>query len=77
MRQGGHSVPEDAIRRRFALGLSNFFSLFQPIADSWQLFDNAVAGPRPIAFKKAGGEIEICDAEMWDTLVEIYDEHHR
>jgi predicted ABC-type ATPase len=39
VRLGGHSVPEGTIRRRFRAGLTNFFSLYQPIATSWQMFD--------------------------------------
>jgi len=37
--QGGHDVPRNDIRRRFARGLSNFHRLYRPIVDAWQLFD--------------------------------------
>lgn len=33
VRQGGHDVPETVIRRRFAAGLTSFFTLFEPVAD--------------------------------------------
>jgi predicted ABC-type ATPase len=43
--QGGHNVPEVVDRRRFVRGLSNFFSLYMPVVDSWRLFDNSdIAG---------------------------------
>ena len=29
---GGHDIPEPVIRRRYAAGLNNFFSLYQPLA---------------------------------------------
>lgn len=71
VRQGGHDVPEDVIRRRFVAGLSNFFSLFESVADSWQMFDNSEAsGPRPIASRRPGAPAVIDDVGAWQRLVE-------
>ena len=44
--QGGHDVPEDVIRRRFAAGLANFRRDSAPLVDCWKLYDNS--GPRPV-----------------------------
>lgn len=44
VRQGGHAVPEDVIRRRFVHGLANF-GHYKLLVDSWQLYDNAQAPP--------------------------------
>ena len=41
VRQGGHDVPADVIRRRFASGLNHFETLYKPLVDSWVLFDNS------------------------------------
>ena len=41
VRQGGHHIPEEAIRRRFDLGLKNFYTLYQRMVDDWMIFDNA------------------------------------
>lgn len=72
VREGGHDVPEEVIRRRFTFGLANFFSLYQPIADSWQVLENAdLDGPRLIAFKQPGGMIEIRDEAAWQHLMEV------
>lgn len=46
VRQGGHAVPEETIRRRFAKGLHNFHTRYAPLADAWSLYDNAVRPPR-------------------------------
>ena len=46
VRLGGHDVPPAVIRRRYRAGLRNFFRLYMPLADSWQLFDNSNAAPR-------------------------------
>lgn len=44
--QGGHSVPEDVIRRRFATSWRNFTDTYRKMVDSWVLFDNS--GPVPV-----------------------------
>jgi predicted ABC-type ATPase len=42
VKQGGHNVPEDVIRRRFAHGLQNF-ERYKLLVDSWQMYDNSGA----------------------------------
>ncbi len=71
VRQGGHDVPEPVVRRRFASGLKNFFSLYQTVADTWQMFDNsAVDGPRLLATGRAGRPPRVLDAETWAHVQE-------
>ena len=41
VRQGGHDVPEEVIRRRFASGLENFKAIYRRCVDDWTLYDNA------------------------------------
>ena len=45
VREGGHNIPEDVIRRRFELGWSNFLSLYRDIVDAWELYDNSGTTP--------------------------------
>lgn len=40
VKQGGHNVPEDVIRRRFTHGIKNF-ERYKMLVDSWQLYDNS------------------------------------
>jgi predicted ABC-type ATPase len=44
--QGGHSVAEDVIRRRFVQGWNNFQNVYRDLVDSWSLYDNS--GERPV-----------------------------
>jgi predicted ABC-type ATPase len=46
VRQGGHDVPNEIIRRRFKAGLRNFHELYKPLVDAWALYDNS--GDRPV-----------------------------
>ena len=38
--QGGHTIAEPVIRRRFAAGLANFENLYKPTVNEWFLYDN-------------------------------------
>ncbi len=46
VRQGGHDVPGDVIRRRFAAGLRNFERVYRDAVDAWAIYDNA--GDEPV-----------------------------
>ncbi len=35
VRQGGHDIPEDVIRRRFAAGRRNFYTGYHGLVDEW------------------------------------------
>lgn len=41
VKQGGHHIPEDVIRRRHIAGKENFQKLYAPLVDAWALYDNA------------------------------------
>jgi predicted ABC-type ATPase len=41
VREGGHSIPEDVIRRRFVAGWRNFEGLYKGLVDEWMVFDNS------------------------------------
>lgn len=54
VRRGGHRIPEAVARRRFYRGLTNLFSLYQPLLDSWAIFDNSDVTPELLAYEEAG-----------------------
>ena len=49
VRQGGHSIPEDVIKRRFVAGLRNLPRYCQQV-DNWAIFDNSDTVPVLIEF---------------------------
>jgi predicted ABC-type ATPase len=46
VRQGGHGVPPDVIRRRFTSGMRNFLEVYRYRVDFWQWFDNSGRAPQ-------------------------------
>jgi predicted ABC-type ATPase len=65
---GGHHVPDDTVRRRHRRGLSNFFHLFRPLADSWQLFDNTVPNNSRLIAEGSGTMDNVLDQQTWSQL---------
>ena len=70
---GGHNVPEETIRRRYRAGLENFFELYQPIATTWQIFDNSQAGTmKLIAAALQNGKLRIVQKTLWKQIEKDY-----
>ena len=75
VRVGGHDVPEETVRRRYERGLRNFFQLYLPLVDSWQMFDNSRAGrPQLVASGREGHVQEVANASPWRKISEDYRE---
>jgi predicted ABC-type ATPase len=53
VRQGGHNVPEDVIRRRYEAGWRNFQQIYKKLVDTWVLYDNSGETP---SLMDAGGK---------------------
>jgi predicted ABC-type ATPase len=44
--QGGHSIPENVIRRRHAAGWDNFQRIYKSLVDEWALYDTLGDAPK-------------------------------
>jgi predicted ABC-type ATPase len=66
--QGGHDVPVQDVLRRFNRSICNFFKVYQSLADSWMLFDNAGAIPVLIAEKKHA-KMTVIEQGLYNTIV--------
>lgn len=66
VRKGGHDVPEEVVRRRYAKGVQNFFELYRGLADTWGIYDNSRSGgPVQIAVKNKNTATEILREDLW------------
>lgn len=65
---GGHSIPEETIRRRYFRSLRNLVRIYLPSADLWHVYDNAQATPALIAHGGLSAELHITNAEKWIRL---------
>lgn len=71
VKEGGHHIPEDVIRRRYKSGLSNFFNLFLPRVDNW-LFVNNSGDTYEIIAEGSMDEISVNNTKLWKELKEKY-----
>jgi len=69
---GGHSIPEDVIRRRYERGLDNFFNAYSSVADTWVLVDNTSRPGKPVAWRRIGAAVQVQDNGLWNDLTSRY-----
>ncbi|MBE6310624.1 MAG: zeta toxin [Bacteroidales bacterium] len=69
VKEGGHNIPENVIKRRYVAGIKNLFKIFIPIVDSWLIADNS-AVPR-ILIAEGGTDIDtvIYDKERYNDII--------
>lgn len=67
VQEGGHHVPAEDVRRRFVRGINNFFTVYEPLFDSWMLFDNSKVKPGLIA-KRRNGQREVLDDDLFKIV---------
>lgn len=69
VKQGGHHVPKEIVKRRYFAGLKNLFKYYPPLADSFLIVDNSLEKSRKtIARKDYNDHLEVRDKEIWDKL---------
>ncbi len=69
VRKGGHSIPEETIRRRYFAGLRNLFELYIPLATCWQVIDNTVGNdPKTVAKGCRLLSVDVFDSKRWKTI---------
>ncbi len=72
--RGGHAVPEDIVRRRYARSLDNFFNLYSQFANSWVMMDNSIEGrPRVIAKRSVGRTVRAFNLDQWNAFRTQYE----
>ena len=67
---GGHSIPSEAIYRRFRTGLSNMLNLYLPLADEAEIYDNSDMNRVLIAERRKGGELLVHGKARWARIQE-------
>jgi predicted ABC-type ATPase len=70
VREGGHDIPEQTIRRRFQRSIRNFFHLYRPLTTTWAVYDNSERGvSRMVAWGGPQGQEMILSKERWELLL--------
>ena len=67
VKSGGHHVPAADVRRRFRRSIDNFFGPYQPLLDSWILFDNS-EGAALVVAEKTRNELLIRNPDVFGQI---------
>jgi predicted ABC-type ATPase len=65
---GGHHIPSETIRQRYAKSVRNFFDLYRPLCTHWRVYDNTEKQSRLIAYGTPGGRT-ILDGDTWFDIL--------
>ncbi|MBI4370813.1 MAG: zeta toxin family protein [Elusimicrobia bacterium] len=69
VRRGGHSVPEQDIRRRFDRGIKNLLQEYSQVMDTWGILDNSGSVPQLIV-QGQSGRLVIFDIPLFRQIQE-------
>jgi predicted ABC-type ATPase len=68
---GGHSIPEQDIRRRFTRGIYNLLNLYMPICDSVLVYNNMKTPAQLVVRKKSQvDDFDVIESKMWNQLIQ-------
>ena len=67
VRSGGHFVPDATIRQRYTRSVGNFFELYRPVCDYWEVYDNTLSQRELLAVGSPDDEA-IGDEARWDDF---------
>lgn len=67
---GGHNIPEAIIRRRYETGRKNFVTLYIPLSNEWDAYDNSSQAPVPVASGGANVETILYNKNAWNRTAE-------
>lgn len=73
VREGGHNIPTDVVKRRYKKGIYNLFELYLPVIDSVLIFDNSEGKHELIAEKIEGNQLTLLNQEKFIRLKKYYE----
>jgi len=68
VKNGGHNLPENVVRRRFKKGLQNLFRIYRPLLDTWVLLDNSTDTPNLIALEELS-KLTILNTILYNDII--------
>ena len=68
VKDGGHDVPFEDVKRRFERSRLNFLKFYEPLSDAWTLFDNSGTKHSKIAHKE-NGILKISDEILYKQFL--------
>ncbi|MBN4072633.1 zeta toxin family protein [Crocinitomix catalasitica] len=71
VKEGGHNIPEETIRRRYFSGLKNLHKLYIPLCDNWIIFNNSSLEPEIVAEGNNSKRLNVVNQSNWNRILEM------
>jgi len=68
VRNGGHHVPDEDVKRRFYKGKNNFWKMYKAMVDDWKLFNNTESGYEFVAAGEKG-KFDIVQQSLFEMFI--------
>jgi predicted ABC-type ATPase len=68
VRNGGHNIPVEVVRRRYLAGIRNFFSLYQSLTTTWVIYNSSGPQPTVVAEGLESQPQRVYDTDIWMTV---------
>jgi len=72
VREGGHDIPKNVIKRRYFGGIKNLLNLYIPICDKWFVMNNVGISAAIIAQGGTNLAQTIINRDIWESILTLY-----
>ena len=74
VKEGGHNIPVNVIKRRYVAGIKNLFKIYIPHVNNWLIADNSLVPRTLVAEGGLGLKTVIYDKERYNELLKYVGE---
>ncbi|HEY9002502.1 MAG TPA: zeta toxin family protein [Mucilaginibacter sp.] len=75
VQNGGHSIPEDVIIRRYHRGINNLVNIYFQLSDNWFVLDNSTSQSQLVVEGHNEVVYQVINSEIWTIINKISHEH--
>ena len=71
VKEGGHTIPDNVIERRFFRSLDNLMHRYRVVVDEWFVYDNSESKTPALVAHGGGASTNIIEEQKWQRLVKL------
>lgn len=71
VKEGGHSIPDNIIERRFYRSLGNLMYRYRVVVDEWFVYDNSELKTPALVAQGRGADENIIEEQKWQRLLKL------
>jgi predicted ABC-type ATPase len=71
VKEGGHTIPENVIERRFYRSLDNLINRYRVVVDEWLVYDNSEMQAPALVAHGSAAAMKIIEEQKWQRLLKL------